>query len=220
MNEVRSTDTRRFPEGIGCAQAFARLRRHAVRWATSGLHAAMGAALVSSGCSGLLPKSTVVTESPWQTYKEAQEVFDRIQPYKTTSADLKELSLDPGANPNITLLNYSDVLRRFIPSPSISASDLDVGVRECIQAKTVCRGYEVDQKLLKRERNGGFWADFLNFRRKVDIHGWRFNGVILLKGDLVVYKLTGGQPSIKETEDNRTPLGPFQGFGESRLPRL
>ena len=205
---------------MGSTQAFVGLRQQLARWAAHGLRAAMGAALASSGCSSLLPKSTVVTESPWQTYKEAQAIFDRIEPYKTTSADLRDLSLDPGANSNITLLNYSDVLRRFIPSPSVSAAELDVGVRECIQAKTVCRGYEVDQKLLRRVRNGSFWADFLNFRRKVDIQGWRFNGVILLKGDLVVYKLTGGQPSIRESEDNRTPLGPFQGFGESRLPRL
>ena len=147
-------------------------------------------------------------------------MFDQIVPYQTTAADLKQLNLDPNGNPNITILNYSDVLRRFIPSPSISASDLDAGVRECITAKTTCRGYEIDQKSMKRIRNGNFWSDFLNFDRKIDIQGWRFNGVLLLKGNVVVYKLTGGQPSIQEYEENHTPLGPFQGIGESRLMRF
>jgi len=169
------------------------------------------------GCVALLPKSKTVTQSPWQSFQEVQEVFDRIEPNKTTNADLKGLNLDPAGNPNITILNYSDVLRRFIPSPSISASDLDAGVRECISAKTVCRGYEIDQKSMKRTRDGNFWTDFLNFNRTVHIEGWRFNGVILLKGEVVVYKLTGGQPSIRELEESQQPLGPLQGIGESRL---
>lgn len=53
----------------------------------------------------------------------------------------------------------------------------------------------------------------------MDIVGRRFNGVILIKDALVVYKLTGGQPAIHEHEESRNPLGPFQGVGESRLLR-
>lgn len=109
------------------------------------------------------------------------------------------------------------MLRRFIPSPSINAHDLDPGVQECITAKTACKGYEIDQRTIRRKRDGNFWADFLNFSRKVDVVGWRFNGVILIKDKLVVYKLSGGQPSIHELEENKNPLGPFQGIGESKL---
>ena len=57
----------------------------------------------------------------------------------------------------------------------------------------------------------------LNFRRKTNIVGWRFNGVILIKGNMVVYKLTSGQPVIREFEESNNPLGPFQGTGESML---
>jgi hypothetical protein len=121
-------------------------------------------------------------------------------------------------DPNITLLNYLDVLRRFIPSPATDIADLEPGVRDCIKAKSACNGYEVDQKMLKRKRYGNFWADFLNFNRKTDIVGWRFNGVILMKDDLVVYKPTGGQPSIHEHEENKNPLGPLQGLGSSITP--
>lgn len=172
-----------------------------------------------SGCSALLPRGESVAESPWQNFAEAQQTFDRIIPYTTTVQDLRALKLDPLQNPNITLLNYSDVLRRFIPSPSTDTRDLDPGVQDCIKAKSACKGYEVDQKTVKRRRYGNFLADFLNFKRKVDIVGWRFNGVILIKDEVVVYKLTGGQPAIHEHEENKNPLGPLQGIGESRLLR-
>lgn len=170
-----------------------------------------------AGCGALLPRGESVAESPWQNYQEAQQAFDSIVPYRTTVEDLKKLKLDPLQYPNITLLNYSDVLRRFIPSPSTNAQDLDPGVQDCIRAKSACQGYEVDQKTLKRRRYGNFLADFLNFKRKVDVAGWRFNGVILIRDGIVVYKLTGGQPAIHELEESRNPLGPFQGIGESRM---
>lgn len=173
--------------------------------------------LCFGGCSSLLPKGETETEGPWQTFGEAQQTFDKIIPHQTTVEELKQLKLDPESNPNITILNYSDLLRRFIPSPTINAHDLDPGVQECISAKTACKGYEIDQRVMKRNRYGNFWFDFLNFKRKVDIVGWRFNGVILIKDNLVVYKLTGGQPVIHEREENKNPLGPFQGIGESRL---
>lgn len=176
--------------------------------------------LLTWGCGSMLPKAEVVTISPWRSYADVQAVFDKIILHKTTSADLARLGLDPSKNPNITLLNYSDVLRRFIPSPSINASDLDQGVKECISAKTGCEGYEISQSMIRRARYGNFWADFLDFRRKVDVSGWRFNGVILMKDKVVVYKLTGGEPSIHQFEENRNPLGPLQGIGESGAGRL
>lgn len=171
------------------------------------------------GCRSLLPRGETVTEGQWHSFWDVQQTFDKIIPYQTTVEGLKQLKLDPGTNPNIAILNYSDVLRRFIPSPATNAADLDPGVRDCILAKTACIGYEIDQRVSKRKRYGNFWLDFLNFKRKVDITGWRFNGVILIKGDTVVYKLTGGQPAIHELEENTTPLGPFQGIGESQLFR-
>jgi hypothetical protein len=176
--------------------------------------------LLLAGCGALLPRGETIDESPWKSFDDAQQTFDKIIPYQTTAQDLIALKLDPLHDPNITLLNYSDVLRRFIPSPATDMQDLDAGVQDCIKAKSACKGYEVDQKMLKRKRYGNFWADFLNFNRKVDIAGWRFNGVILMKGNLVVYKLTGGQPAIHEHEENKNPLGPLQGIGQSIVPGL
>ena len=166
------------------------------------------------GCSSMLPRSEEATASPWKTYGEAQQAFDRIEPGKTTVGELRTLALDPATNPNIAILNYSDVLRRFLLNQSVVVADLDHGVRECVSAKIGCWGYEVTQKSLRKHRNGSFWMDFLGFRRETHTAGWKFNGLILVKDGVVIYKLTGGQPSILEQEETRTPLGPVQSVGD------
>jgi len=167
-------------------------------------------AAVLAACSSMLPRGEQLTYSPWQSFAEAQQAFDGIVPHQTTVAELKQMKLDPKANPNITILNYSDVLRRFLPSPSINSNDLDPGVQECIKARSACEGYELNQQTIKRKRYGSFLADLLNFRRKTDVSGYRFNGVLLIKQGVVIYKLTGGQPAIHEYEESVNPLGPFQ----------
>jgi hypothetical protein len=166
--------------------------------------------LACCSCSSLLPRSEDKTASNWTTYQEAQKAFDQIEPGKTTVLQLKGLSLDPSSNANIAILNYADVLRRFMVSQAISFNDLDAGVLECVTAKTQCRGFEVDQRLVKTHRKGNFWLDILGFHRETRVAGWRFNGLVLLKGDVVVYKLTGGQPAIDQLTDSNTPLGPVQ----------
>jgi hypothetical protein len=163
-----------------------------------------------AACSSLLPRAQQLTYSPWDSFAQAQQTFDHIVPNQTTVAELKEMKLDPKANPNIVILNYSDILRRFLPSPSISATDLDLGVQQCIAAKSACEGYEINQSNIKRKRYGNFLADLFNFKRKTDVSGWRFNGVLLVEHGVVIYKLTGGQPAIHEFEESVNPLGPFQ----------
>jgi len=184
------------------------------------LASATVACLAISACSDLLPKSESRTYSPWENYAEAQQTFDGIVPHQTTVQDLKALKLDPRDNPNITILNYSDVLRRFLPSPSINPADLDAGVQECIAAKTDCQGYEVNQSFEKRKRYGSFLLDFFSFRRQTDVAGWTFNGVLLIKSGVVIYKLTGGQPATHSKQDEVNPLGPLQGFGNAAAARV
>src|SRR5690242_15523764 len=98
-----------------------------------------------SGCSTLLPKSKEVTASPWETFQDAQNAFDKIIPGTTTIVDLRHMKLDPASNPNIAILTYADVMRKFMLSPSLSLADLDDGVRACVTAKIGCRGFEVNQ---------------------------------------------------------------------------
>ena len=92
---------------------------------------------MAGACSSLLPHDESRTYSPWKSFDQAQQTFDRIVPHQTTVADLKAMKLDPKANPNIAILNYSDVLRRFLPSPSINAAELDVGVLHAAAAAWV-----------------------------------------------------------------------------------
>jgi hypothetical protein len=169
---------------------------------------------MAGGCSSLLPSSKETLASPWQCYRDAQLTFDKVVPGQTTLLELKHLQLDPEANPNIAILNYSDVMRRFLPHASISMADLDRGVRDCIVAKTLCKGFEVNQKTLNRIRDGNFVADVLGFNRETQISGWTFNGLILIKDGVVIYKLTGGQPAIEERQESSTPLGPIQSVGQ------
>ncbi len=41
--------------------------------------------------------------------------------------------------------------------------------------------------------------------------------IFLVKDGVVIYKLTGGQPSIAQHETETTPLGPVQSFGRQVL---
>jgi hypothetical protein len=77
----------------------------------------------------------------------------------------------------------------------------------------LCTGFEVNQKSVHKKRDGSFIPDILGFHRETSITGWSFNGLILLKG-VVIYKLTGGQPSISEREQVTNPLGPIQSIGQ------
>jgi len=165
----------------------------------------------------MLPRSKESTVSPWANYQEAQEAFDQLVPGETVAAQLPGMKLDPSTNPNITILNYSDVLRRFLLNQSISVADLDQGVRECVAAKTSCRGFEVNQKIVDKKRKGNFWLDLFGFKRETHINGWAFSGLILMKDGVVVYKLTGGQPAIVQQEDAQNPLGPVQAVGNKLL---
>ena len=175
----------------------------------------LAAALVC-GCSGLLPKTKEVTKSPWPTYQAAQDAFDKIIPGQTTIAELRQMSMDPSSNPNIAILNYADVMRKFMLNQSFSINDLDNGVRECVTAKVACRGFEINQSLLEKNRQGNVMLDVLGFYRETATTGWRFNGLIQLKDDIVVYKLTSGQPAIAQTDEAKNPLGPVQALS-SRL---
>ena len=171
-----------------------------------------------AGCNALLPRSKEHSpSSPWTTYREAQAAFDKIVPGKTTMDELAGLSLDPDKVPNIAILNYSDVLRRFMANQSVTLADLDEGVQDCVRAKTECRGLEINQRLVSKHRNGSFWLDLFGFKRETHTEGFRFNALVLLKDDIVVYKLTGGQPVIREQEENQNPLGPVQSLGNKFL---
>jgi hypothetical protein len=172
-------------------------------------------AALAAGCSSMLPTSSSTIDGNWKSYAEAQQAFDAIKPHQTTLSELQALKLDPYTSSNVTVLNYADVARRFLPdSAAVSLTDLDVGIQSCISAKTACTGLKVHQTGTSSQRDGNFLADTLGFHRHTETLGWNFDGLILLKDDVVIYKLTGGQPVIHEHSDDRNPLGPLQGIAK------
>ncbi|MFZ5490246.1 hypothetical protein [Thiomonas sp.] len=177
----------------------------------------LGLMLFLGGCTSLLPRGQSQTSKPWTSFDEAHAAFERIQPFVTTTAQLKAEGIDPSTTPNITILHYADIMRRLLP-PSGSELSLDPGIRACLRAQAACRGYEIDQRHIDRKRMGNFWLDFLDFRRETVTTGWRFNMLLVVVDDRVVFKLWGGQPEISEIESTRNPLGPLQGIGQSIRP--
>jgi hypothetical protein len=179
----------------------------------------VGMALALSACSGLLPEGRQEKVSPWRSYEAAQAAFASIVPGETGRDAVHKLGFDPAHIANVQVLNYSQVARLVLPaSPVLTEAEVPAGLRACLQAQTRCVGYQMDQERIERRRVGGFWADFLNFRRETQISGWRFSALVVMVDDEVVYKQWSGQPRVRETQVNRNPLGPFQGAGEKTPP--
>ncbi len=173
---------------------------------------ALAGLMLLSACSSLLPSSR--NESlTFKTFDEARAAVESLVPMKSDLATLKGLGIDPARQPNTVILTHSDVIRRVMNGNVLTKDDLDPGIVTCINARDACRGWELTVASITRRRTGGFWADFVNFRRQTETTGWRFNALILMVNDLVVYRAWGGQPRVNEVEITTNPLGPLQEIG-------
>ena len=178
----------------------------------------MPLALLLGGCSSMLPK--VHSEStPFASFEEARLAIESLVPMKSDVTTLTNMGLDPVHQPNTTILTQIEVVRRFVPSALLKREDLDPGVLACLEARDACRGWEIIAANIQKERTGGFLADFTNFSRRSETTGWRFNALVLLVNDKVVYRTWGGQPNVNEVEVNTNPLGPLQEMGPAILTR-
>ncbi len=178
-----------------------------------GLSFALGA-LSLFGCADLLPKSHSEVQSNWASFEEARVTIARITPYRTTSADLRALGIDPKTTANVVQLTYSDILLRFPLGGAMPPERLDRGLRECLEAGNACQGLSIAVRDIRRDRTGDFWLDALKFKRVVDVSGWTFNALLLVVEGRVVYVTHGGQPVVQEQETSTQPLGPLQGWGD------
>lgn len=173
------------------------------------------ACLALAGCGGMLPRGSSVSPSSFENYEAAQEALEKVVPYHTTVEELKALGFDPQANVNVTVIPYPEVITRLAPHPGVPMEALDRGVRDCILAQMRCRAYEFRFAHQNRRREGGFWADFFNFRRRVEVIGWRFEGLVVVRDGVVLFRNTAGVPRINTVERQSNPLGPLQPAGES-----
>ena len=165
------------------------------------------------GCARLLPSGENTRTSQWSTYEEAAANFERIIPYKTTVPELKALGYDPFTAPNIKILTYLDVQQRFLTSPAVRREDLPPSISEALEAKGGCTAYEIDASVKRSRRYGNLFLDMMTFRRQTHATGWNFKALIVIKDQMVIYKLWSGEPSVDETEKTRSPLGPLQSIG-------
>ncbi|PYJ08429.1 MAG: hypothetical protein DME25_01540 [Verrucomicrobia bacterium] len=170
----------------------------------------MGVVLLTGGCASLFPTDRATTESRWKAYPDVEAAFDQIKTNETTAAELKLLGFDPAASPNLKILTYVDIIQRFMPNQGIRMEDLHPAVRACIEAKEQSRAFELVLKEMKSKRHGNLFLDVLGFKRLTHDTGWEFNGLILLKNDVVVYKLTSGEPAVSREAKRVRPLGPLQ----------
>lgn len=175
-----------------------------------------GLILLLSGCSSLLPRSRSES-SAFASFDEARGAIDGLVPGQSDLATLQRLGLDPVSLPNTTILSYPDILRRFVTGSVLSKDDLDPGIVTCLQVRDACRGWEINVARIAKKRTGNFLADFTNFSRRTETTGWRFNALILLANDVVVYRAWGGQPVVNELEHNTNPLGPLQNISPGSL---
>ena len=97
-----------------------------------------------------------------------------------------------------------------MPNSSFHKNDLDKGVRNCLDTQDKCYGYKISVTNMESRRFGNVFLDLFNFKRKSHRTGWRFNALVILQDDLVVYKISGGKPKIDEYVYKRNPLGPLQ----------
>lgn len=174
----------------------------------------LAAALLVGGCSSLLPKAR--TESPtFQSFDDARQAVEALEPRKSDLTALSARGLTPGQQPNSVILTHADIVRRVVNGSVLGKEDLDPGIVTCINARDACRGWELNVARISKVRTGGFFADFFNFKRRTETTGWRFNALILLVNDVVVYRGWGGQPVVNEVEVATNPLGPLQEMGPS-----
>lgn len=169
-------------------------------------------ALLLSGCSSLLPRGRSES-TPFKTFEDARNAIEGLVPMRSHVNTLSQLGIDPVQQPNTEVLTHADVVRRFVPSALLKREDLDPGVLTCLEARDACRGWIITAARISRTRTGSFLPDFTNFSRRTETTGWRFNALILLVNDVVVYRSWGGQPQVNEVEVQTNPLGPLQELG-------
>jgi hypothetical protein len=171
---------------------------------------ALGALLLASGCKSLFPASSSTVNSRWKTYQEVSRSFAKIKPRETDTATLKILGFEPSVSPNVKVLTYLEIVPMFLPNSGIQKSDLPEPVQEFINTHENGTAYLVDLNNTHSKRYGNIFLDIFSFKRKTHVSGWKFHGLILVKNDVVIYKLASGEPNVSTDEKKVRPLGPLQ----------
>jgi hypothetical protein len=169
----------------------------------------MAFACALAACAQLLPRQTQSVPAFFDSFAAAERSIQQVVPFRTTTAELRTFGFDVHDSANVTLIPYPELVSRLAPNPSVPFHELDPGIRECILARLACEAFEFHIGHEVRQREGGFWADFLNFKRTTDVSGWRFQAIVVVRD-----RNYGGEPRIARTDVQRNPLGALQPAGE------
>lgn len=172
-----------------------------------------------SGCSSLLPSEHAEARSPFDDYLDSEMRYSQATPGKTTRSELFALGFDPLTQGNGKMLSFIDIRLMFVQA-NVPIDYLPDGLLRCLEAKDRCVGYAFEFNKTDTKRVGNFWADAFNFRKKRELHGWNFRAVFVLVDDMLVHKLSNGEPNIRRYEVKRNPLGPLQGAGSFIMDQL
>jgi len=170
--------------------------------------------LAFMGCGSLLPSGKVTVKSPWMDYDSAKADYEKVKPGITTTEELSKMGFTPTGVPNIRIMNATEVIILFMPTPAIKIETLDPGIQKCIESRDRCTAYKIEPSIVDSKRIGNFWLDFLTFKRNTVASGWEFRGLITIVDGVVTYRdPAGGRPLISTEEIQKRPLGPLQDLG-------
>src|SRR6266849_9770501 len=165
---------------------------------------------VTTVCRSLLPTDDTRTLNQWQNFDEAQASFDKIVAHQTTAEELFKMGWNPKTTANVKILTYLDLIQMFLPNASITMADLHPDVRACIESKDACRAYELILDVSHSKRHGNLVLDVLSFKKNTTTTGWNFKALVIVKDDMVAYKIRSGEPLVTRNVQSVKPLGPFQ----------
>lgn len=168
------------------------------------------AVLVTTGCTGMLPKRYTVTHNQWTDYDQVMYIGNSIRAGQSLD-DLKTIGVDVDNTDNVDHLTHLDVAEKFgLLGFKDDGIKTPPGVQRMLDAAERGRGYELKVEHTAEIREGSFWKDFLNFKRVTRQTGWRFNILIITVDNKVEYVLHKGNPNINRVTVEKNPLGPFQ----------
>lgn len=173
--------------------------------------------LCLTGCAALLPSKQETVESPWDSFDSAKSAFDLVHPGQTTIYDLHGMQINPNKTPNIKRMNYLEVAQFFMPAQSITKEDLPAELSACLAARDDCFAYRMTPTISISQRDGWILLDILGFQKKTSTTGWRFDAIVVVNSDMVVYKVWSGEPVINTEKKETTPLGPFQSIPLNKI---
>jgi len=173
------------------------------------------ACLALGGCGSLLPVASSDAHLGFDSFEVAEQALAQVVAYRTTLAELEALGFKPRQSANVVRVGYPDSVAQLAPNSTVPLDAMDRGIRDCIVARMDCQVYEFHFARQSQRRVGSFLLDFFNFRRRTIVSGWRFNALVAVKDETVLFTSHGGEPQTDYMDERVNPLGPLQSAVEA-----